>query len=476
MKRDKKSQKDQDKKPALSPPEVVLDRHGKSPLYQQIFERLSEAIRGGHLRSGKRLPSVRSLAHQLATSRGTVEIAYSLLSSQGYASGRGAAGTVVSSDFDTRHQNTGPDPGRTLAAPFQMGLPALDAFPRKVWSRIHVRITRTLSTEVMLAGDSQGFLPLRQAIASYLSISRGISCSAQKIFVTSGFQSTLGLLARAYIKPGDEVWFDDPGFFLARRGFECAGARLVPVPVDGEGLDVRTGIAWAPSARMVYVTPSHQAPLGVSLSPSRRLELLKWAAAESAWILEYDYDSEFRYGSQPLPALKSLDGNERVFYTGTFSKVLFPGLRLGYLVAPDSQVEHIARLVHTLYRDRPVPPQATLAEFMIGGYFARHIRRMRMLYAERRSALAAGLQAAFGSKLKIRLEAGGMHLLARIPDGANDVACATAAAKSGFAVTALSQWCLTSDQTGLLLSFTNIPSRDARDVAVRLRRAIQACL
>jgi GntR family transcriptional regulator/MocR family aminotransferase len=226
---------------------------------------------------------------------------------------------------------------------------------------------------------------------------------------------------------------------------------------------------------MVYVTPSHQAPLGVGLSSSRRLELLKWASAAGAWIFEDDYDSEFRYGSQPLPALKSLDGNDRVFYAGTFSKVLFPGLRLGYLVPPDSQVEHIGAIVQALYRDRPVPMQATVAEFMTGGHFARHVRRMRVLYSERRSALAAGLRAAFGPKLRIHLEAGGMHLLARVPDGADDVACATAAAKSGLAVTALSQWCLESDQTGLLLSFTNIASRDARDLATRLKRAIEPC-
>jgi GntR family transcriptional regulator/MocR family aminotransferase len=356
-----------------------------------------------------------------------------------------------------------------------MGLPALDAFPRKVWSRIHIRITRTLSTEEMLVGDPRGFLPLRQAIASYLGISRGIACSAQNVFVTSGFQSTLGMLARAYIKPGDAVWFEDPGYFLARRGFESADAKLVPVPVDREGLDVRAGTGRAPSARMVYVTPSHQAPLGVGLSSSRRLELLKWASAAGAWIFEDDYDSEFRYGSQPLPALKSLDGNDRVFYAGTFSKVLFPGLRLGYLVPPDSQVEHIGAIVQALYRDRPVPMQATVAEFMTGGHFARHVRRMRVLYSERRSALAAGLRAAFGPKLRIHLEAGGMHLLARVPDGADDVACATAAAKSGLAVTALSQWCLESDQTGLLLSFTNIASRDARDLATRLKRAIEPC-
>ena len=250
---------------------------------------------------------------------------------------------------------------------------------------------------------------------------------------------------------------------------------LYPCPSIGK---VWTFPQYRPSAFSShgFVTPSHQAPLGVSLSPSRRLELLEWASSAGAWIFEDDYDSEFRYGSQPLPALKSLDGNERVFYAGTFSKVLFPGLRLGYLVAPDSQVKHIAGIVHTLYRDRPVPPQATLAEFMTGGYFARHVRRMRLLYSERRSALAAGLRAAFGPKLKIRLEAGGMHLIARIPHGANDVACATTAAKSGLAVTALSQWCLESDQTGLLLSFTNIPSRDARDLAARLKRAIEPCL
>jgi GntR family transcriptional regulator/MocR family aminotransferase len=281
---------------------------------------------------------------------------------------------------------------------------------------------------------------LRAAITSYLAVSRGILCSAEQVIITSGFQSALGLITRTFLQPGDAVWFEDPGYFMARRGLDAAGARLVPVAVDAEGMNVAAGIRRAPRARFAYVTPSHQAPLGVALSLPRRLALLAWATKAGAWIIEDDYDSEFRYGSRPLPALKSLDESARVLYVGSFSKVLFPGVRLGYLVVPHAQVERVSRICQLLYRDRPIFNQAVVADFMVEGHFARHIKRMRTLYEERRAALAEALTEIFRAKLRIQLQAGGMHLLARFADIGSDLDLVTRANSSGLAPAAFSPW------------------------------------
>src|SRR5690606_18417073 len=222
--------------------------------------------------------------------------------------------------------------------PFQLGLPALDAFPRKTWSRLAGRTMRSLETTAMTYPDPAGYEPLRRAIATYLGISRGIACSPEQVFVTTGYLGALELVCDGVLKTVDLGWYEDPGYILARQFLERTGMRLEPVPVDEEGLNVATGQRRAPHARFAVVTPTHQSPLGVALSLPRRLELLEWANQRQAWIIEDDYDSEFRYHGRPLPALKSLDRDGRVLYTGTFSKVLFPGLRLAYLVVPVSQI------------------------------------------------------------------------------------------------------------------------------------------
>lgn len=326
---------------------LELDRHSKTPYYRQIYERLSDAIVRGVLRPGERLPSARSLASHLATSRGTIDLAYSLLSGEGYVLSLGAAGTVVSPGLpDSLNQapavappgssSTSSDTGTFTVQPFKMGLPALDAFPRKLWTRLSVRHARVLTPSIMATLAPAGHMPLREAVASYIVVSRGVLCSPEQVLITSGFQSALGMITRILLQPGDAVWLEDPCYFIVRRALKVAGARVVGVPVDSEGIDVAAGVALAPSARFAYVTPSHQAPLGVSLSAARRSSLLAWAAEAGAWVIEDDYDGEFRYGSRPLPALKTLDQAGRVIYVGSFSKVLFPGLRLGYLVVPEA--------------------------------------------------------------------------------------------------------------------------------------------
>ncbi len=473
--------------PRPTPPESVqleLDRQSKTPFYRQIYERLAGAISRGVLRPGERLPSSRSLASQLSTSRGTIDLAYSLLSSDGYIHTQGAAGTVVAERPAAHAKAPEPSPDRQRTEqfhanfsikPFLMGQPALDVFPRKLWTRLSVKHARQWNIPAMAAPDPLGYAPLRKAVASYLAVSRGVLCSPSQVIITSGFQSSLGLLTRALLSPGDAIWLEDPGYFMVRIAFEMAGGKVTGVPVDAEGLNVRAGIKRAPRARFAYVTPSHQAPLGVSLSVERRSALLDWAARAGAWILEDDYDGEFRYGSRPLPALKSLDHAGRVIYIGSFSKVLFPGIRLSYLVVPDSCFPAINRVCQVLYRDRAVLNQATVAEFLAEGHFARHIKRMRKLYADRREALARGLADAFGKRIDLQLEAGGMHLLARFAECKSDREWAARATAHGLAPAPLSEWNVQGEcGQGLLLSFTNIPAHEARGVAVRLRKAIDA--
>lgn len=482
MRRAKIEQNDRAIPTTTSPSELVrleLDHHSKTPFYRQIYERLSDAITRGVLRPGERLPSARSLASQLATSRGTIDLAYGMLSAEGYVESQGAAGTVVAQVSSPKPDNS-TNPARlegatnTLTvAPFRMDVPALDVFPRKLWTRISTRHARVLSNQAMFSPEPAGYKPLREAIASYLAVSRGIICSTNQVIITSGFQSALGMITRAFLQPRDQVWLEDPCYFMVRIALKVAGAEVVGVPVDQEGIDVAEGIARAPQARFAYVTPSHQAPLGVSLSLERRSALLAWAAGAEAWIIEDDYDGEFRYGGRPLPALKSLDKFDRVIYVGSFSKVLFPGLRLGYLVVPESRIDRLNRIYETLYRDRPILNQAIVADFMKEGHFARHIKRMRQLYADRRQALASALVEAFGTRIDLQLQSGGMHLLARFPDCTSDLDWVARAETRGLAPAALSLWRVERDcGQGLLLSFTNIPQENAAEVVTRLKQAL----
>jgi GntR family transcriptional regulator / MocR family aminotransferase len=464
------------------------DPRSPMPLYRQVYERFREAIRAGVLRPEERLPSARSLASQLGAARGTVDLAYSLLSGEGYIVSRGAAGTFVASGLTPALRRSLKRSGsastgvsaRTRAPdaavmPLQMGVPALDVFPRALWSRLSARRTRMLTVETMVGAGPAGYAALREAIVSYLTVSRGIRCHPGEVIITSGFQGAMGLLTRAFLQPGDEAWFEEPGYFFARDALEAAGARLVLSPVDSEGLDVADALEQAPQARFVYVTPAHQAPLGVSLTLQRRLALLSWAERAKAWIIEDDYDSEFRYGSRPLPALKSLDEAGRVLYVGTFSKVLFPGLRLGYVVVPQSEIDRVKRVSRLLQGGVPIMMQAVVADFLSEGHFARHIRRMRILYEQRRALLANALAEVFGDRLTVQLQAGGMHLIARAPTLKNDRDLVARARAHGLAPAGLSWWYADRRrrEQGLLLSFTNITSSNSFEVATRLRRVAE---
>ncbi|MEX3985338.1 PLP-dependent aminotransferase family protein [Paraburkholderia sp. EG287A] len=457
-----------------------------APIYQQLYWRYREAIATGKLQPGDRVPSVRSLASELNLARGTVEMAYQMLASEGYFVTRGAAGTIVSprlanlTDRGTARTAVHPvhEPFRPKAVsgdvpPFQLELPALDAFPRKIWARLAGRNLRSLETAAMTYPDPAGYAPLRRAISTYLEISRGITCSHEQVFVTAGYRGALELMCHTVLQPGDLGWYEDPGYIYAREYLERAGMHLAPVPVDDEGLDIALGQQSATRARFVVVTPTHQSPTGVALSLPRRLELLEWAKYQCAWIIEDDYDSEFRYHGHPLPALKSLDRNGRVLYTGTFSKVLFPGLRLAYLVVPEALVGRFRDVANHLPGSGSILPQAIVADFMAQGHFARHLRKMRFLYAERRGYLIDALAQTVGRLLHVQPQAGGIHVLAHLPLRRSDRRLSAEAQAAGLAVEALSRWRMRkSPHGGLLMGFANFATAEEAAAAVRRLRSV----
>ncbi|APG05674.1 DNA-binding protein [Luteibacter rhizovicinus DSM 16549] len=448
-----------------------LDTEAASPYYRQIYDRFCDAIVGGVLKPGDRIPSARALAEELGLARGTIDAAYSLLMAEGYIQSRGQAGTIVTPDLIPRApaRATVPAVTRRPASsfrpdsirPFQMGLPALDAFPRKVWARLGARCAREMQPSDMVHPAVQGLPELRAQIAAYLQVSRGIACSPSQVFVTSGYRHTLSLIAQALLKTGDKVWTEDPGYPPTRQLLGHMRMATVPVPVDQEGIVVSEGMRLAPRARAAVVTPAHQSPLCVSLSLARRWALLDWATRNQAWIVEDDYDGEYRYISRPLPALKSLDREGRVLYAGTFSKVLFPSIRLAYLVVPEDQVERFDDVSEVFAAGSSWLMQAVVSAFIHEGHFARHIQRMRRLYGERRDMTAAGLENVLGKYVSIDTQPGGMHLILRLLARRSDRRLVARMLEAGLYAEALTDWTSRRDgASALLLNFTNVESQN----------------
>jgi GntR family transcriptional regulator/MocR family aminotransferase len=424
---------------------IALNADSSAPLHRQLYSGLRDAILSGRLAAGARLPATRALASELAISRNTVLDAYAQLMAEGYVTGQIGSGTYVAhalpEDLLQVHSSARPQPpeqpsptsqparalsrrGELIAKTpvtvlhyqtskslspisFRPGQPALDTFPLDTWRRIVDRRWRRTPRELLGYGDPAGYLPLREVIAAYLRAARAVHCDARQVIVVSGSQQALDLSARLLLDEGDAAWIEDPGYIGARGALLGAGARAVPVPVDAEGLEIATGAARSPQARMVYVTPSHQYPLGVTMSLTRRLALLEWASRAGAWVLEDDYDSEYRYAGRPLSSLQGLDSASRVIYMGTFSKVMFPALRLGYLVAPPDLVDAFVAARALADRHTPSVEQAALAEFITDGHFARHIRRMRALYAERQATLVGEARRELAGLLEVAPAAGG---------------------------------------------------------------------
>lgn len=453
------------------------------PLQEQLYRRIRAVIATRQLMPGEKLPSVRTLASELGVARGTVDATYARLAGEGYLLSRGPAGTIVSPELqvdalparavrDTLklapEEDSGAEP-----RPFQLGLPALDAFPRALWARLTARAAKRLSGSALAYPAYAGLPDFREAIASYLAVSRGVRCHATQVVVTGGYQDALSLMARLLLQPGDGVWFEEPGYFLARHALETASAQVLPIPVDDQGLDVEFAQEKAPRARLAVVTPAHQSVLGVALSLARRQKLLAWASETNAWIVEDDYDGEFHYVGRKLPALKSLDLADRVIYAGSFSKTLFPGLCLGYLVLPHSLIQQVIEAKRATAHGEPVLGQRVVADFLSDGHFGRHLKRMRGLYAARRDALASALRNAFGDRLEMTLRPGGMHLLTRFPDAKDDVDLVRRALRHRLLPSALSaQYLGRTNDSGLMLSFTNIPEEQALSRAKALARAL----
>ncbi|MET1116364.1 MAG: PLP-dependent aminotransferase family protein [Comamonas sp.] len=463
--------------PVISSPAFApLAGASGTPLYRQLYDRVRASIASGDLAPGDRVPSARALAKELAVARGTVELAYELLASEGYLLSRGQAGTVIHPALP-RAQTPQPQAQAQPAAvpqadampaegtlwrpaqllPFQMGVPAMDAFPRKIWARLGARYLRGMQAADLDYPPPHGLPALRSAIASYLQVARGIDCGAHQVFVTTGYRASLQLAMLALLQPGDRAWVEDPGYPPTRQLLRESGLLPVPVPVDADGLMVERGIALAPDARVVTVTPAHQSPLSMSLSLPRRHALLEWAAVRGAWVVEDDYDGEYRYASRPLPALASLDRQGRVLYAGTFSKVLFPGIRLAYLVVPQAQVAAFERVARIFFAAAtPAITQAIVADFMAEGHFSRHIQRMRKLYGERRAATLAALERGLEGRLRAEPQPGGMHLVLRLPGARTDQPLAEKLLAHGIAVQPMSRWWASArTDSALLLSFTN---------------------
>ncbi|MFN8421232.1 MAG: PLP-dependent aminotransferase family protein [Anaerolineae bacterium] len=479
-----------------------------TPLYQQLYERLRNAILNGQIAAETRLPSTRTLAETLGVSRNTVLNAYDQLAAEGYIVSKEGSGTVVASllpetllsvdetpvatskpaplpdlglsqrgraYMQTPSMSSGPVVVGKGSEAFRLSQPALDVFPFDLWHRCVNRRTRYTASEFYSYQEVAGYRPLREAIAHYLIVARGVRCSADQVIIVSGSQGGLDLASRILLDPGDSAWFEDPGYLGARGAIVGAGGKIVPVPVDDEGLNVAAGLARCPDARVAYVTPSHQFPLAITMSLSRRLALLDWATRTNAWILEDDYNSEFRYAGRPLMALQGLDSSSRVIYIGTFSKVLFPALRLGYLVVPESLIEAFESARRFIDVHPSMLEQMALADFMEEGHLTRHIRRMRTLYAERRELLVDLARREL--PLEIHAPEAGMHLVGWLPDGSDDQQISQRAAAQGISASAVSKFSiLPLHRQGLLLGYASVPEADIRAGVPKLRRALLASL
>ncbi len=503
---------------SFNPAGIELDR--RQGLTRQLYDALRQRVLDGRLVSGTRLPASRDLATTLSISRNSVVRAYDQLYAEGFIESRVGDGTYVAKLPDAKKLSTkvstgfstglspalstnwldlpvklsdevihSPALGRLdnnhLPAPptgppraFRVGVPAFDLFPFEVWAKLNGAFWRKPDLAKLCYGDPAGDDRLRGLIAAYLRSSRGMQCSAEQIVITSGAQQAISLCAQLLVEPGEGVAVENPGYRAAGHAFALAGGRLHGVPVDGEGLDCQA-LNSLPDCRVAYVTPSHQYPLGVVMSLARRLELLAWAERTQGWIIEDDYDGEYRYSGAPLSPLAALDRNGRVLYVGTFGKVAFPALRLGYLVLPPGLVGAFARRRAVDMRHSEVSTQAVMAEFMAAGHFQRHIRRMRRAALSRRNALLAGWPRGLDEVGELPSVAAGLHLTVRVNSLARERQLLAQARAADVEINGLSDYWLTHSSTpvdqrcGLVLGFAAVPETDIAAALTRLRQAWQ---
>lgn len=476
------------------------------PLYRQIYDSIQLAILNGEFESRMRLPATRLLAQQLGVSRMTVINAYEQLFAEGYLEGKMGAGTYVASQLPEEFLQTsgvredvrenGPkrrkirlsnygkyirensakvleNQAAGMPIPFQHCLPAIDEFPFDIWSKITQRLQKYSYKSLDGFGDPAGFRPLREAVVSYLRSSRGVRCESDQIIITNGAQQALDLIGRVLLSPVDKVWVEDPGYLGAKDIFGATGAEIIHVPLDVEGFDLKKALETGTSAELVYVTPSRHFPLGITMSLQRRLGLLEWASDNDGWIIEDDYDSEYRYAGRPLASLQGLDRDGRVIYLGTFSKTIFSALRLGCMVVPPDMID-IFRTARSLTdQHSPVIEQTVLAEFISEGHFARHVRRMRTLYRERQEILIYEIEKKLGGLLEVSKADAGMQIVGWLPEGVCDKTISREAARHGLRAAPVSEYSVKPlDRGGLLLGYTAFSEKQIEVGVKKLAEAL----
>lgn len=479
---------------------MLPPRDEGTPSYRWLYTALRGEILGGRLHPGAQLPATRDLARQYGLSRGTVVSAFEQLKSEGYVEGSTGSGTYVSkvlpddlfqvqhsakakvaqlgkprrmlSDY-ARQVQPFPNLDQRRTRAFRSNVTALELFPIALWTQVTARRLRRASTNLLMGCEAMGYLPLREAVAAYLSTSRGVKCSAAQVMILSGTQEALDLTSRVLLNPGDRVCLEDPGYVGAYKVCESLGAKIVPVPLDEEGMTLPAKSLRA--ARMIYITPGHHFPLGITMSLSRRLELLEWANQSGAMIFEDDYDSEFRYAGRPIPALQGLDRGGQVIFSGSFSKVLFSSLRLGYLVIPDDLVDTFAAAKSVMSRHVSLLDQATLCDFITEGHFGRHLRRMREVYAERFLALIEAVDQKLKGLLEVSPIEAGLQTTGWLGEGLDGESAMTAAAEREVEVFPLSRYCqVPYPREGVQLGFAAIDPKEirkgAQDLAIALEK------
>jgi GntR family transcriptional regulator / MocR family aminotransferase len=491
------------------PPFIILDEKSKFPLYRQIYETIRRSILSGEFHSGKQLQSSRVLAKQLGISRLTVINAYELLLAEGYLQSRNGAGTYVAEHLPEEFLNTprlelpkgatetaprllnlskyGENIRResrvilrynaaTPPLPFQSGLAAIDEFPFDVWTKLVNKSYRTLARQAFGYGDPAGFAPLREAMATYLKSARAVDGAPEQVIITAGAQHAFDLIGKVFLEPRTKILVENPCYFGVKQAFQTFDAELVPVPVDEDGFNLSAVLKESQNARLAYVTPSHQFPLGQTMSLARRLQLLEWAKKADAWIVEDDYDSEFRYEGRPLPSLQGLSSGDagRVLYIGTFSKTIFPALKLGCLVVPRDLVEIFTAARAVSGSHSALIEQATLAEFISEGHFGRHMRRMRRLYENRQQVLVSEIKKHLTGIIEIENSISGMHVIGWLPEGVKDSAAVEKAAQFGIRTASVSALSLTPNKrNGLILGYTAINDKQIKNGVKQLAKALK---
>jgi len=483
-------------------PSIAVENDESSPMYRRLYTWFRSAILTGELRPGQKIPSTRYLATELRVSRITVLCAFQQLAAEGYIVSSAGSGTYVSKSIPDRvtrlglgtqprllnhSQSAGSRRISQLSAKispfptlpfgleaFRVGLPALDRFPVAVWSRLVARRWRQPKKEMLMYGDRMGFGPCREAIAEYVTTVRGVRCDASQVMIVNGSQQGLEISARALLDPGDPVWIEEPGYPGAFQAFAAVSGNIIPVPVDGDGLEVKQGIKRCPKARAVFITPSHQFPMGMTMSAGRRMMLVDWAFRNNSWIVEDDYDSEYDFRNRPIGAVQGLDTNAQVIYAGTFSKILFPSLRIGYLIIPSDLVPAFSRIRQASDLSHSTLEQAVLADFIQEGHLARHVRRMRMLYMDRNEILAAEIKKQLGAMVELVSAEAGMHLVCLLPPKIEDTIVWQSAARQGIASWPLS-FCYQSkpERGGLVLGYGGVDKRQIQDGVKKLAAVIR---